>query len=117
MLESGATIARRVKWARDPLARTRGLIGQRRLEPGGALIIERGGGQVHTFGMRYALDVVFCDERWLVLHVVRGLRPRRMTRWVRGCRYVVELRAGALPQDLGAGNRLELRSVGTRDAG
>ena len=65
--------------------------------------------------MSYALDVLFCDEGWIVLHIVRGLAPRRITRWVTGCRYVVELQAGVLPLDLSVGTRLELSPVA--DAG
>jgi hypothetical protein len=38
-----------------------------------------------------------------VLHVVRSLRPWRITRWVRGARYAVELRAGALPPEVRRG--------------
>lgn len=51
--------------------------------------------QVHTFGMRYAIDVCFCDREWRVLYVVRSMRPRRVTRWVRGAAFVVEAPEGA----------------------
>ncbi|HEV2075077.1 MAG TPA: DUF192 domain-containing protein [Thermoleophilaceae bacterium] len=32
---------------------------------------------IHTFGMRFPLDVVFLDEEWRARRVVRGLPPRR----------------------------------------
>lgn len=51
-------------------------------------------GPVHTFGMRDALDVAFCDGTWTVLRVVRGLRPRRVSPFVRGARFVVEAPVG-----------------------
>lgn len=55
-----------------------------------------GGRQVHTFGMGYPIDVCFCDRDWRVLHVVRSMRPRRMTRWVLRARVAIEMRAGEL---------------------
>ena len=72
-------------------------------------MIVGGGGQLHTFGMLYAIDVLFCDRDWVVLHVVRGLRPNRLTRWVRYCRYVVELRSGAVPDNVVRGTGLAVR--------
>jgi uncharacterized membrane protein (UPF0127 family) len=74
--------------------RLRGLVGRPSLEQGEALLFERAR-QVHTFGMRFPIDVVFCDRDWLVVHVVAGLRPRRVTRFVREADRVVELPAGA----------------------
>ncbi len=65
-----------------------------------------GGAQVHTFGVAYPLDVVFCDRRWVVLHVARSMPPRRMSRWVRGSRHIVELPAGALPPSVVPGAEL-----------
>jgi uncharacterized membrane protein (UPF0127 family) len=77
------------------LERARGLLAGAPLGPGEALVID-GARQVHTFGMRYEMDVCFCDRDWRVLHVVVSLRPRRVTRWVVRARYAVEMRAGAL---------------------
>ena len=87
-------IAERVRRANTPAERMRGLLGRPPLAPGDALVIEPAR-QVHTFGMRYPIDVCFCDARWRVLHVVRALRPGRVTRWVRRARYAVEAPSGA----------------------
>ena len=92
---TGHVIARRVRWAKTPAERARGLLGTRRLDSGEALVIEPAR-QVHTFGMRYEIDVCFCDSTWRVLHVVTRLRPRRVTRWVLRARFAVEAPAGAL---------------------
>jgi uncharacterized membrane protein (UPF0127 family) len=106
-LESGEVIAEDVLSAHGPFARARGLLGRARLRSGQALVIE-GGNQVHTFGLRYPIDVLFCDGDWAVLHVVRGMAPRRVTRWIGGARRIVELPAGALPEDAVPGVRLVL---------
>lgn len=83
-----------MRWAKAPVERARGLLGTR-LGSGEAIVIEPAR-QVHTFGMRYEIDVCFCDRGWRVLHVVTRLRPRRVTRWVWRARYAVEAPAGAL---------------------
>jgi uncharacterized membrane protein (UPF0127 family) len=95
---TGEALASDAEWARSLWHRLRGLIGRPRLLPGQALIIEPGP-QVHTFGMRYALDVVFCTRSWKVVSVAR-LEPWRMSRFVRGARYAIELPAGSAPADL-----------------
>lgn len=64
--------------------------------------------QVHTFGMSYPLDVIFCDGEWLVVHVVRDMPPARITRWVRRARYAVELPSAGRRTPVGVGDRLRL---------
>jgi uncharacterized membrane protein (UPF0127 family) len=46
--------------------------------------------------MRYPIDVVFCDGSWKVVHVIRELPRRRVSRFVSGTRYVIEAPAGVL---------------------
>jgi uncharacterized membrane protein (UPF0127 family) len=86
-------LADRIDWARTSFQRARGLIGRPALEPGAALVIGRAP-QVHTFFVRFPIDVVFCDEGWTVLYVVSPMGRRRISRWVRRAAWVVELPAG-----------------------
>jgi uncharacterized membrane protein (UPF0127 family) len=95
---TGEALATDAEWARSLFKRLRGLIGRPKLLPGQALIIEPGP-QVHTFGMRYSLDVVFCNRSWRVLSVAH-LEPWRVSRFVRGARYAIELPAGSAPAGL-----------------
>ncbi len=90
----------------------RGLLAGPPLAAGEALVIERAR-QVHTFGMRYPIDVCFCDRSWHVLHAVRAMRPRRVTRWVGRAFFAVETRAGELA-DVGAGDQLSLSELSDR---
>jgi len=48
---------------------------------------------VHTFGMRFALDLVWLDRHGAVVRVDRDVRPRRLRTCLRA-RSVVELHAG-----------------------
>jgi uncharacterized protein len=49
---------------------------------------------IHTVGMRYAVDVLFCDHTGRILEIVTALRPFRMARHKRAT-LVWELQAGA----------------------
>jgi hypothetical protein len=48
---------------------------------------------VHTFFMRFAIDVVFCDEDLRVLAIEPAV-PKRRARSQRGARVTIELAAG-----------------------
>jgi uncharacterized membrane protein (UPF0127 family) len=73
-------------------ARLLGLAFVRELPPGHALLIPQCR-SVHTFGMRFPLDVVFLDDRGAVLRVERGVRRRRVL-YCRRAFAVLETRAG-----------------------
>jgi hypothetical protein len=86
--------------------RARGLRGRDDFE--GALML-RPCRQVHTFGMRFPLDVAFCDSDGLVLRVAT-LSARRVSRPVWKAGFVVEARAGAFERwRLTPGDQLEVR--------
>lgn len=102
-------MAERVEVARGFSRRGRGLLGRPPLGPGEALVIDPAR-SVHTFGMRYSIDVCFCDAGWVVVRVVPDMRPRRVTRWVRRARFVVEMAAGSMPP-LRPGDQLSLEEL------
>ena len=107
MASSGTVVASDVKWARSFTDRTKGLLGLDALEQGSALVFEPAR-QIHTFGMRFPLDVVFCDSHWKVLHVVRNMSPTRMTRPVVRSHFALELAGGSLPEDVRKGETLRV---------
>lgn len=100
-------IARRVQRALTPIQRAKGLLARPPLESDEALVFDPAR-QVHTAFMRYSIDVAFCDESWTVLHIVAALPPWRITRWVRGSRYAVEMGAGSPIATLRPGDELSL---------
>ena len=75
------------------LQRARGLLLRPPLRANEALLIP-GCASVHTFGMRYAIDVVFLDPLGRVLHVAGSLRPWRIASQP-GAAAVLELLAGS----------------------
>ena len=70
-----------------------GLAFRDRADAGPGLLIPRCAG-VHTFGMRFELDVYFLDRDGRVLSVRRRVPPRRAI-WQRGARKVLEIPAPA----------------------
>ena len=72
--------------------RMRGLIGHPELEPGAGIVL-RPSWSVHTFFLRYPIDVLFVDVDQVVTKVVPNLRPWSYAT-CRDARDVVELRAG-----------------------
>jgi uncharacterized membrane protein (UPF0127 family) len=87
-----ATLIPDLRVADSFLARTRGLLGRKRLERGEGLLI-RGTSSIHTHFMRFAIDVVFLHRDGRVLKLSRELRPWRFA-GCRGASDVVELPAG-----------------------
>lgn len=51
---------------------------------------------IHTFWMRFPLDVVFVSQDRRVLHTQAALLPWRVSRWVRQAAGVLELPVGVL---------------------
>lgn len=84
-----------VRRAHDPLARLLGLAGLRTLPPATGLLLP-GTRSIHTFGMRFALDLVWLDGEGRVMRVDRDVRPWRV-RGCRGARAVVELPSAVDP--------------------
>jgi uncharacterized protein len=94
----------------------RGLLGRPGLGPGEGMLIERTG-SVHTFFMRFPIDVVFLDRQRTVVRVAANLRPWRVAA-ARRARAVVELPAGAAGAlGLAAGAQLVVEGDGEGAAG
>lgn len=91
------------------LTRMRGLLGRSEL-PRGEGILLRPAGSIHTFFMRFPIDVVFLDNSDTVVGVERYVKPWRAAAR-RGAKSVLELAAGeADARALAAGQRLAFRS-------
>ncbi len=78
-------------------ARLRGLIGKSSLRPGEGLVLHYSI-QIHTFGMRFPIDVLFLDRIGIAIRLIHRLPPGRVSPLVRASAYVVELPAGLLAQ-------------------
>lgn len=75
--------------AKDLRTRLLGLAWRHRSRVGGGLLIPRCS-SVHTFGMRFRLDIFFFDREARVIRVKRQVPPRRVA-WCRGAAAVLEI--------------------------
>ena len=75
-------------------ARAKGLLGKVALQEGEGLIISPCSA-VHTFFMRYPIDILFLDAQNRVLKA-QTLAPWRISAWVPGAARVLELPSGVL---------------------
>ncbi len=103
----GRKIADRAVVVQTAWSRIKGLLGRDQLVRGQALVIEPAR-QIHTFGMRFPIDVLFCDRDGRVVHIVRHMRPNRLSRWVLRARYVVELPADVVSADVAVGETVSV---------
>ena len=112
----GRVVCDRCSVADSPWPRMRGLLGRRGLESGEGLLL-RPTGSVHTFFMRFPIDVVFLSRDGEVLKIARALRPWR-TAGARRAKAVLELAAAeAERREIRVGSCLDLSVLAGSDSG
>ncbi|MEU4352138.1 DUF192 domain-containing protein [Streptomyces sp. NPDC023838] len=89
-VEGGALVALEV--ATSYRARTRGLLGRDGVE--GAILLSPAG-SVHTFRMRFPIDVAYLDRRLRVI-AVHTVPPNRLTAPRLRARHILEAEGGAM---------------------
>jgi uncharacterized membrane protein (UPF0127 family) len=103
----GRPLCERCVVADRPFSRALGLLGRSEL-PSGEGILLRPAGSVHTFFMRFPIDVVFLDGDGRVLRIASAVAPWRAAAQ-RGARAVLELTAGECERrGVDVGDRLSL---------
>jgi uncharacterized membrane protein (UPF0127 family) len=95
--DTGQVIADRVGIAATRVARAVGLLPRTGLERGEALWIVPSRG-VHTWGMRFSIDLIALDAEGRVVDTVSALKPWRVRLPKSGVVGVLELPTGALEQ-------------------
>ena len=101
----GRVVCEHLLVAARPLRRMRGLLGRKSL-PAGEGILLRPAASVHTFFMRFPIDVVFLDKEDRVVGIETAVSPWR-TAGRRGAKAVVELASGECERcGLHVGDRL-----------
>ena len=92
---TGVLLADRVTRTHGGASAARGLLGRAGLQAGEGLWI-LGCMGVHTFGMRFAIDVAYLNAELRVHHLIHGMRPNRVARISPRTETVLELPAGTL---------------------
>lgn len=88
-------LATRAQLALSAAARARGLLGRKSLEEGEGLVIRPCKG-VHSFGMKFAIDVAYANRAGVVVCLLAPLLPGKAGPVVREASWVVELPEGVL---------------------
>jgi uncharacterized membrane protein (UPF0127 family) len=106
----GRLVCERCEVADGFFSRLRGLLGRRQLPPGHGLLI-RPSSSVHTWFMRFPIDVLFLDRELRVLKIRKHMRPWRLAARFRADS-ALELAAGECDRlRLGVGDRLAWKEL------
>jgi len=104
---SGLVVGTDISVADGSLTRLVGLMGKRGLEPGHGLLISPSSG-VHTFGMRFPIDVVGLDADMVVVGLWPKLKPYRLSGISLKYKSMLELPPGQIAAArVAMGNQLE----------
>jgi uncharacterized membrane protein (UPF0127 family) len=103
-------IAKQVVRAESLFERTKGLLGRKSLPSDEVLWIDRCP-SVHTFFMRFPIDVVFVDKNMNVTRVHKNLKPWRMTPILQFKNHsCFEFAANTIKDSIKEGDKLDVHS-------
>ena len=105
--ETGAVLATALEAAFDSASRRRGLLGRDGLAKDAAILIAPCN-SVHTFFMRFTIDVVFAAKDGRVLKVSRGLKPSRIAASLRAFTAIEFDSSAGATDNLKPGDRLAI---------
>ena len=88
-------LAQDVFIANTPFKRIKGLLGRKVFLSGQAIILEPCN-SVHTFFMRFPIDILFVDKNYKVIQAIPKFNPNRISRIYWHSSKVIELPAGRL---------------------
>lgn len=91
-----AVLAEKALLADNFGARLKGLMFSNEFPPGSSGLILTPCNSVHTFFMRFAIDVIFLDENRQALYCVENVGPGRVLLGPKGSRTALEMPAGKI---------------------
>ncbi len=111
----GVKLAAKVTKADDHESRGRGLLGRAAMDAEEGLWIVLGAGlwivpcpTIHTFFMKFDIDVLFLDKSQKVVKVIENMKPWRLSPWICSAHSVLELAGGVLKGSVAVGDQLEI---------
>lgn len=106
ILTGGKILADNVKIPQNYFEEAKGLIGKSKAEP--MLFKTRWG--IHTFGVKFPIDVVIFDKNGVAVKIKNGLKPGKFLFWNPKFRNVLELPEGEIKKSgLKIGDKLEIK--------
>jgi hypothetical protein len=95
----GTVLAENVFLANSFFKRIKGLLGKASFNKGEALSIKPCN-SIHTFFMRFSIDILFLDKKSKVIQALSGVKPFKLTRIYLQAEHAVELPSGAIKDSL-----------------
>ncbi|HSQ87816.1 DUF192 domain-containing protein, partial [Romboutsia sp.] len=91
------------------ITRLKGLMFKKNFNKGEALIIKPCS-SIHTFNMKFSIDVVFISKDNNVLYTIENLKPNRVSPIIRKSYSVLELPAGTIKEtNIKIGNKILIK--------
>ncbi|MCX8131346.1 MAG: DUF192 domain-containing protein [Clostridia bacterium] len=103
---SNTIISVNCKTANTFISRFAGLMGKASLPEGEGLLIMPCN-SIHMFFMKFSLDIVFIDKDNIVIHLIKGIKPWRVSKIVKRAYCALELPCGTISRtEMKVGDRL-----------
>lgn len=94
--------------------RFRGLMFRRELPKEKGLLL-RPSNSIHTFFMRFPIDVIFINKNNQVIKITEDMKPNRITKIVLHSAYIIESNANVLSRRLKVGDQLKFVDTGKKE--
>ncbi|HEY0829473.1 MAG TPA: DUF192 domain-containing protein [Bacilli bacterium] len=78
------------------MTRLKGWLGKKSLKANDETLLIVPCSSVHTFGMHFKIDVIFLDDKNLILHMIESMKPNRTSAIVPKAKKVLELPEGQI---------------------
>ena len=107
IVKNDIVLAKKVKRASGFADRALGLMFSKKMDGFDGLLLVPCR-SVHTYFMRFSIDVVFLSRDMEIVEIVREMGPWRITRMYFRAYQALELKGGAVPEDIKVGDQLEV---------
>ena len=109
-ISKGIVIASKAQIATSMGQRMKGLLGRKGLAPDEALVLKPCS-SIHTFFMRFPIDVLFVDKNVQIVRLIQNMPPYRFSPFVWASYLAIELPAGKISQtNTQIGDRIRIQS-------
>ncbi|CAM4313050.1 DUF192 domain-containing protein [Lacicoccus alkaliphilus] len=102
---TGSVIASDIKQAHDFWSRFKGLMFKKDMSPDAALHLQPCS-SIHTFFMKFDIDVIYVNEENEVVGIEKCLKPGKIGGRFKKARSVIELPAGTLGNEISTGDTI-----------
>ncbi|MBL7663711.1 MAG: DUF192 domain-containing protein [Bacteriovoracaceae bacterium] len=104
------TVLEKMKVADTFYTRLMGLMFVKHMDNYDGVLFKRSNA-IHTFFMKFSLDVIFLNHKYQVVKVIKDMKPNRMTRMYFTAAHVIEVEAGKYVDAFSEGDALEVINV------